>query len=152
MCSSSQQAIWKQSSLPQDAHYSGPPLSIAHFVGDFPCLPVSSYNWLAHALAMYTPVCAAWGSQLLCSLHSKKCAASHHLSATFYLRRSAGSEVWCPHSTWSRRGGCHTKVCWGLWVNAVWVWWLGWWLAMLLGCSQSPSVAPCHSEEPTPLQ
>ena len=22
---------------------------------------------------------------------------------------------------------------------------------MLLGCSQSPSVAPCHSEEPTPL-
>jgi hypothetical protein len=30
-------------------------------------------------------------------------------------------------------------------------WWLFWWLAVLLGCSQSPSIAPCHSEEPTPL-
>ena len=27
------------------------------------------------------------------------------------LRRSAGSEVWCPHSTWSRQGGCHAEVC-----------------------------------------
>ena len=25
------------------------------------------------------------------------------------------------------------------------------WLAVLLGCSQSPSIAPCHFEEPTPL-
>ena len=42
-----------------------------------------------------------------------------------------------------------------IWVGAVWGWWLCWWLAVLLellGCSQSPSVAPCHSEEPTPLQ
>ena len=31
-------------------------------------------------------------------------------------------------------------------------WWLCWWLAALLGCSHSPSVGPCHSEEPTPLQ
>ena len=30
--------------------------------------------------------------------------------------------------------------------------WLYLWLAVLLGCSQSPSVAPCHSEKPTPLQ
>jgi len=30
-------------------------------------------------------------------------------------------------------------------------WWLYWWLAVLLGCSQSPSIAPCHIEEPTPL-
>ena len=30
-------------------------------------------------------------------------------------------------------------------------WWLYWWLAVLLGCSQSPSISPCHSEEPTPL-
>jgi len=36
-------------------------------------------------------------------------------------------------------------------ANAVWGWWLCWWLAVLLGCSQSPSIAPCHSEEPTPL-
>ena len=27
----------------------------------------------------------------------------------------------------------------------------GWWLAVLLRCSQSPSFAPCHFEEPTPL-
>jgi hypothetical protein len=29
----------------------------------------------------------------------------------------------------------------------------GWWLAVLLRCSQSPSIAPCHChfEEPTPL-
>jgi hypothetical protein len=39
-----------------------------------------------------------------------------------------------------------------LWVGAVWGWWLCWWLAVLLGCSQSPSVSPCHSEEPAPLQ
>ena len=36
-------------------------------------------------------------------------------------------------------------------AGAVWGWWLYWWLAVLLRCSQSPSVAPCHSEEPTPL-
>ena len=30
-------------------------------------------------------------------------------------------------------------------------WWLYWWLAVLLGCSQSPSIAPCHFKEPTPL-
>ena len=30
-------------------------------------------------------------------------------------------------------------------------WWLYWWLAVLLGCSRSPSIAPCHIEEPTPL-
>ena len=30
-------------------------------------------------------------------------------------------------------------------------WWLYWWLAVLLGFSQSPSIAPCHLEEPTPL-
>ena len=29
-------------------------------------------------------------------------------------------------------------------VDAVWGWWLYWWLAVLLGCSQSPSIAPCH--------
>jgi hypothetical protein len=34
-------------------------------------------------------------------------------------------------------------------VLAVWGWWLYWWLAVLLGCSQSPSIAPCHFEEPT---
>ena len=33
-----------------------------------------------------------------------------------------------------------------------WGWWLYWWLAVLLRSSQSPSIAPCHSEEPTPLQ
>ena len=27
----------------------------------------------------------------------------------------------------------------------------GWWLAVLLRCSQSPSIAPCHFKEPTPL-
>ena len=32
-----------------------------------------------------------------------------------------------------------------------WGWWLYWWLAVLLRSSQSPSIAPCHSEEPTPL-
>ena len=26
-----------------------------------------------------------------------------------------------------------------------WGWWLYWWLAVLLGSSQSPSTAPCHS-------
>jgi len=26
-----------------------------------------------------------------------------------------------------------------------------WWLVVLLRCSQSPSIAPCHFEEPTPL-
>jgi len=35
-------------------------------------------------------------------------------------------------STWSRqnRGGCRVEVCWGLWVGAVWGWWLCWWLAV----------------------
>ena len=28
----------------------------------------------------------------------------------------------------------------------------GGWGWLLLGCSQSPSIAPCHSKEPTPLQ
>ena len=36
-------------------------------------------------------------------------------------------------------------------VDAVWGWWLYRWLAVLLRCSQSPSIAPCHLEEPTPL-
>ena len=27
-------------------------------------------------------------------------------------------------------------------VGAVWGWWLYWWMAVLLGCSQSPSIAP----------
>jgi len=25
-----------------------------------------------------------------------------------------------------------------------------WWLVVLLRCSRSPSIAPCHSKEPTP--
>ena len=27
------------------------------------------------------------------------------------LRRSAGSEVWCPHNILSQRGGCHAEFC-----------------------------------------
>ena len=36
------------------------------------------------------------------------------------LQRSAGSEVWCPHSILFWQGGCHAEVCWGLKVGAVW--------------------------------
>jgi hypothetical protein len=37
-------------------------------------------------------------------------------------------------------------------VGAVWRRWIcRWRLAVLLKCSRSPSVAPCHSKEPTPL-
>jgi hypothetical protein len=34
------------------------------------------------------------------------------------------------------------EVFWS--VLLVWGWWLFWWLAVLLGCFQSPSIAPCH--------
>jgi hypothetical protein len=34
--------------------------------------------------------------------------------------------------------------------RAVWGWWLYWWLAVLLGCSQSPSIAPVTPKNPPP--